>query len=44
MNARCQCDRRTFLIWGIRASLLLPLGQAVASETAVAHLRIDGMT
>jgi hypothetical protein len=44
MKTRFQCDRRTFLIWGISASLLLPFEQAVASETAVAFLRIDGMT
>lgn len=44
MKARVQCDRRTFLIWGISTSLLLPLRQAVASETAIAFLQIDGMT
>lgn len=44
MKARSRCDRRTFLMWGIHASLLLPFRQAVASETAVAFLRIDGMT
>lgn len=44
MKARFPCDRRTFLIWGIQASLLLPFRQAVASESAVAFLRIDGMT
>jgi hypothetical protein len=44
MKARFQCDRRTFLTWGISASLLLPFRQVVASETAVAFLRIDGMT
>lgn len=44
MKTRFPCDRRAFLIWGIHASLLLPFRQAVASETAVAFLRIDGMT
>lgn len=44
MKTRFPCDRRTFLLWGISASLLLPFRQAVASETAVAFLRIDGMT
>jgi len=44
MKARLQWDRRTFLTWGISASLLLPSRQAVASEAAIAFLRIDGMT
>ena len=44
MSARLQWDRRTFLRWGISASLLLPFRQAVVSETAVAFLQIDGMT
>ncbi|GEM_PF-3133555 len=38
------CSRRSFLAWGLGASLLLALRQARASETAVAYLRIDGMT
>ena len=37
-------DRRTFLVWGVGAPLLLALGRPVAPETAVAVLRIDGMT
>jgi hypothetical protein len=37
-------DRRTFLAWGMGAPFLLALRRAVASETAVAVLRIDGMT
>lgn len=44
MKARLQWDRRTFLTWGISVSLLLPFRQAAASETAIAFLRIDGMT
>ena len=44
MRARLQWDRRTFLTWGISASFLLPFRQAVASEAAVAFLRIEGMT
>ena len=44
MRARLQWDRRTFLTWGISASLLLAFRHAVASETAVAFLQIDGMT
>ncbi|MBI2883863.1 MAG: hypothetical protein HYY11_08160 [Candidatus Methylomirabilis oxyfera] len=43
MKTRFQCDRRTFLAWGLGASLLLALRQARASETAVAYLRIDGI-
>lgn len=38
------CSRRSFLAWGLGASLLLALRQARALETAVAYLRIDGMT
>ena len=38
------CSRRNFLAWGLGASLLRALRQARASETAVAYLRIDGMT
>jgi hypothetical protein len=44
MNTRFQCDRRIFLAWGLGASLVLALRQGMASETAVASLRIDGMT
>ncbi|VUZ85002.1 hypothetical protein MELA_01377 [Candidatus Methylomirabilis lanthanidiphila] len=44
MRARLQWDRRTFLTWGIGASLLLAFRQTAASRTAVAFLQIDGMT
>ncbi|MCZ7625250.1 MAG: hypothetical protein M5R38_04920 [Candidatus Methylomirabilis sp.] len=44
MKTTREYDRRTFLAWGFGASLLLALGRGVASETAVVHLRIDGMT
>lgn len=42
--ARQGWDRRTFLAWGVGGPLLLALGRAVASETGVTVLRIDGMT
>jgi hypothetical protein len=38
------CDRRTFLASVSGIPLLLALTRAMASETAVAVLRIDGMT
>ncbi|MCZ7625234.1 MAG: hypothetical protein M5R38_04825 [Candidatus Methylomirabilis sp.] len=44
MKATREYDRRTFLFWGMGASLLLLLREATASETAVVRLRIDGMT
>lgn len=44
MRLRHTWDRRTFLAWGIGALLLLGSGRADASETAVAVLRIEGMT
>jgi hypothetical protein len=44
MNSGPDCDRRTFLGWGMGSLLLLTVGQAAASEATVAYLRIDGMT
>ena len=38
------CDRRTFLALSLGGPLLLALRRAVASETAIAILQIDGMT
>ncbi len=44
MTPGLTCDRRTFLAWGIGALLLMGLRRPEASETAVAVLRIEGMT
>lgn len=44
MNTRLQCDRRTFLAWGLGTWLFFSAERGTASETAVAYLRIDGMT
>jgi len=44
MTARSDWDRRTFLAWVAGAPLFIAVRQVIASETAVAILRIDGMT
>ena len=44
MTARSAWDRRTFLAWVVGAPLFIAVRRAVASETVVAVLRIDGMT
>ncbi len=44
MTARSEWDRRTFLTLVVGAPLFIAVRRAVASETAVAVLRIDGMT
>jgi len=44
MSTLLPCNRRSFLVWGLGVSFLLVLRQGLAAETAVVHLRIDGMT